>query len=184
MYKIITHLQRQIAITFVSRNDCRVPDVSHLNAQFQVASVCVRAWVWVWVCVFVWARDSERESVWNAWGFDFHHSILSGEHVWYQCVCVHFGVNVRARERALNGESVRVCACVYLCVCERRMERTRGKNVCVCGMGWLRLVGSLKWWVSHAKESYKRDYILQQRPIIWRSLLIEATPQNACHLTL
>ena len=33
-------------------------------------------------------------------------------------------------------------------------------------MGWLRLVGSLKWWVSFAKESYKRDDILQQSPII------------------
>jgi len=43
-------------------------------------------------------------------------------------------------------------------------------------MGWLRLVGSLKWWVSFAKEPYKRDYILQKRPKILRSLLIVATP--------
>jgi len=43
-------------------------------------------------------------------------------------------------------------------------------------MGWLRLVGSLKLWVSFAKEPYKRDYILQKRPVILRSLLIVATP--------
>jgi len=43
-------------------------------------------------------------------------------------------------------------------------------------MGWLRLVGSLKLQVSFAKEPYKRDDILQQRPIILRSLLIVATP--------
>jgi len=43
-------------------------------------------------------------------------------------------------------------------------------------MGWLRLVGSLKLWVAFAKEPYKRDYILQKRPIILRSLLIVATP--------
>ena len=43
-------------------------------------------------------------------------------------------------------------------------------------MGWLRLVGSLKFYVSFAKESHKRDYILQQRPIILRGLLIVATP--------
>jgi len=43
-------------------------------------------------------------------------------------------------------------------------------------MGWLRLVGSLKSWVSFAKEPYKRDYILQKRPIIWRSLLSIANP--------
>ena len=34
-------------------------------------------------------------------------------------------------------------------------------------MEWLRLVGSkLKLQVSFAKEPYKRDYILQKRPII------------------
>ena len=42
-------------------------------------------------------------------------------------------------------------------------------------MGWLRLVGSLKLYVSFAKEPYKGDYILQKRPIILRSLLIVAT---------
>jgi len=42
-------------------------------------------------------------------------------------------------------------------------------HVCVYripGMGWLRLVGSLKLQVSFAKEPYKRDDILQKRPII------------------
>jgi len=34
----------------------------------------------------------------------------------------------------------------------------------------------LKIYVSCAKEPYKRDYILQKRPIILRSLLIVATP--------
>jgi len=43
-------------------------------------------------------------------------------------------------------------------------------------MGWLRLVGSLKYQVSFAKEPYKRDDILQKRPIISLSLLIVATP--------
>jgi len=40
-------------------------------------------------------------------------------------------------------------------------------------MGWLRLVGSLKLQVSFAKKPCKRNYILQKRPILWRSLLIE-----------
>jgi len=35
-------------------------------------------------------------------------------------------------------------------------------------MGRLWLVGSLKTWVSFAKEPYKRDYILQKRPIIFK----------------
>ena len=43
-------------------------------------------------------------------------------------------------------------------------------------MGWLRLVGSLKLQVSFVKKPYKRGDILQKRPVILRSLLIEATP--------
>ena len=49
-------------------------------------------------------------------------------------------------------------------------------------MGWLRLLGSLKLQVSFAKEPYKRDDILQKRPIILRSLLIVATPYEYAHL--
>jgi len=43
-------------------------------------------------------------------------------------------------------------------------------------MGWLRLVGSLKLEISTVKEPYKRDYMLQKRPVILRSLHIVATP--------
>jgi len=43
-------------------------------------------------------------------------------------------------------------------------------------MGWLRSVGSLNWQVSFTKEPYKRDDILQKRPVILRSLLTVATP--------
>jgi len=42
--------------------------------------------------------------------------------------------------------------------------------------GWLRFVGSSKSQVSFAKLPYKRDDILQKRPIILRSLLIIAIP--------
>ena len=35
-----------------------------------------------------------------------------------------------------------------------------------CNKGWLQLVGSLKLYVTFAKEPYKRDYILQKRPVI------------------
>ena len=42
-------------------------------------------------------------------------------------------------------------------------------------MGWLRLVGSLKLKVSFAKEPYKRDDILQKRPIVLSILLTVAT---------
>jgi len=42
--------------------------------------------------------------------------------------------------------------------------------------GWLRSVGSLKSCVSFAKEPYKRDDILRKELVIFRSLLIVATP--------
>jgi len=42
-------------------------------------------------------------------------------------------------------------------------------------MGWLQLVGSIKLQVSFAKEPYKRDDILQRRPVILSILLIVAT---------
>jgi len=52
-----------------------------------------------------------------------------------------------------------------------------------CTMGWLRLVGSLKSYVSFAKEPYKRDYILQRRPIIsrgWSLLDVENLLPRSC----
>ena len=47
-------------------------------------------------------------------------------------------------------------------------------------MGWLRLVGSLKLWVSFAKEPYKREDVLQKKPVILRSLLIVSICRWTC----
>jgi len=41
------------------------------------------------------------------------------------------------------------------------------------------LVGSLKLQVSFAKEPYKKDDILEKRPMVLRSLLIVASPPQA-----
>jgi len=46
----------------------------------------------------------------------------------------------------------------------------------VCGMGWLRLVGSFKLQVSFAEYRLFCRALLQQRPILLRSLLLVATP--------
>jgi len=45
-------------------------------------------------------------------------------------------------------------------------------------MRWLQLVGSIKLQVSFAKEAYKRDDILQKRPIILSIVLTVATPKD------
>jgi len=56
------------------------------------------------------------------------------------------------------------------------MCRPRSDSPLHFDMGWLWLVGSIKSWVSFAKESYKRDNILQKRPIILSILPTVATP--------
>jgi len=80
------------------------------------------------------------------------------------CVCVC----VWERERVW----VCVCVWVYMCV---RMHRVVNNNAS-CVMGWLWLVGSIKLQVSFAKEPYKRDYILQKRPVLLSILMTVATP--------
>jgi len=101
------------------------------------------------------------------------HSVNEWESPW--CVCLSFIVAIPAKASADIW--------VYVCVCERERESDwmRESLMCMpaihmCHTGWLRLVGSLKLLVSFAKEPYKRDCILQKRPIILRSLLIVATP--------
>jgi len=74
------------------------------------------------------------------------------------------------------------CLCVISCLFEHMPVTTSchgntlSQQHLAASMGWLRLVGSLKLKVSFAKEPYKTDYILQKRPIILRSLLIELKP--------
>jgi len=67
-----------------------------------------------------------------------------------------------------------VCTCICTCVLFRFLPTCSIKGA-ESTMGWLRLVGFLKLQVSFAKESYKRDDILQMRPMSLRSLLIVGT---------
>ena len=64
---------------------------------------------------------------------------------------------------------------IWMSTCTHRMSHIMHVNMshkhhlwCVwrSHLGWLRLVGSIKLQVFFAKEPYKRDYILQKRPII------------------
>ena len=96
------------------------------------------------------------------------------------CACVRvFGVLcacVCACVRVFGVLCACVCAvCVYI-VALPRVPHTMTTQLTSENtyMGWLRLVGSLKLKVSVAKVPYKRDDILQKRPVILRSLLIVA----------
>jgi len=64
--------------------------------------------------------------------------------------------------------------CMYICVIIRNVY-IQAVSESTCMMGWLRLVGFLKLYVSLAKEPYQRDNILQRRPMILRSLILVAT---------
>ena len=95
------------------------------------------------------------------------------------------------RSHRIRGITHAVCQRLPLSNCIRCANMSRYVTKCTqecrgcmrsCTMGWLRLVGSFKWQVSFAKEPYKRDYILQKRTIIWRSLVILATPCEALHM--
>jgi len=61
--------------------------------------------------------------------------------------------------------------CRELCL-HAQIEILKARFKVIVYIGWLRLVGSLKFKVSLVKEPYKGGYILQKRHIILRSLLI------------
>ena len=63
-------------------------------------------------------------------------------------------------------------------VCFSQPCSSAGRRLKTYLMGWLRLVGSIKLQVTFAKEPYKRDIILQKKPMILSILLTIATPQH------
>ena len=115
--------------------------------------------------------------------------------VYVQCVCACLRVRACVCMCACTSAPVCMCACVCMCVCFG-MCACACLCVCLCVythfcvdvnleavaqvsyMGWLQLVGSIKLYVSFAKETYKRDAILQKRPVILSILLTVATPYD------
>ena len=100
-----------------------------------------------------------------------------------QCVAVHCSVlhplwrdDVGAKP-CRQHMCVRTCVRVYVCLCVPYcvfllcllmyfVWLFSGLFGLKIHIGWLRLVGSMKLKVSSANEPYKRDYILQKRPVI------------------
>ena len=62
--------------------------------------------------------------------------------------------------------------------CKRALQKRRysAKDRHKLTIGWLRLVSSFKLQVSFAEYTLFYRALLQKRPVIWRSLLIVATP--------
>jgi len=101
-------------------------------------------------------------------------------HIW-MCLVTHRKESWHASEWAANTRLKRHIAHLNE---SHASEWVLSLVLCLRAMGWLRLVGSLKLQVSLAKEPYKRDDILQKRPIISRSLLIVAIPYEELRLFL
>ena len=93
------------------------------------------------------------------------------------CICIYMHayqiyihVNIHTRMRLHTY----ICTYIYIYIymyphCSIYRIRT------LLTMGWLRLVGSLKLWVSFGDDSLFYRALLQKRLIILRSLLIVAT---------
>jgi len=79
-------------------------------------------------------------------------------HIQYMYIYAHIHVCV----------CMRVCICMHVYVCVHACT-----SIC---MGWLRLVGSLKLQISFAEYGLFYRALLQKRPVILRSLLVDATP--------
>jgi len=81
----------------------------------------------------------------------------------HECMRAAMCVCVTGHLWGLKYMSVsRVCVCVWLCVYKKWSIIVWSRIT----MGWLQRVGSLKLYVSFAKEPHKRDVILQKRPMI------------------
>ena len=93
----------------------------------------------------------------------------------------HTNINTPSQTMAKSHRAPCICSVLWCVAVAKTHTTPYFCMLCLCtgpitSMGWLRLVGSLKLQFSFAKEPYKRDYILQKRPVILRSLLIGATP--------
>jgi len=93
------------------------------------------------------------------------------------CVCIHTDIYIAV------GRCHGACTYKYVCVhiyihrdTYIAVGRCHEMHRAIEHMGWLWLVGSIELFVSFAKEPYKRDDILQKRPMILSILLIVATP--------
>ena len=104
------------------------------------------------------------------------------------CVCVRVQyIHIHMHMYAHVCTTI-LCLRVHTCVCACTIHTHAHAHIHVhtlvydnlesAGMGWLRLVGSFKLYVSFAEYRLLYRAVLQKRPIILRSLLIEATPYD------
>jgi len=155
----------------------------------------------VCVCVFMCVYASARVCTLIFAVYSYIHIYMSCISI-FNSLCTHIPINMNmcvflrvciyldmcmSIPRVCESNTLKTCVCLHPHLCSAVVQRRPGKlgspNTLsgvqhMVAMGRLRLVGSLKLQVSFAEEPYKRDDILQKRPIISRSLLIVATPYS------
>jgi len=91
------------------------------------------------------------------------------------CICIQVYTNIHINVCIY----IYVCICTYVYICIMLIITYIYEGIYMCTytrMGWLRLVGSLKLYVSFEKYSLFYRALLQKRHVLLRSLLIVATP--------
>ena len=131
---------------------------------------------WLWFDLHIWQRCCYLISTWDVYliciehvldRFDLH--TRCSRQIWFTHKMSSIRMRALMRMLALIVETCDVTLLRFAYV------------------GCLRLVGSLKLYVSFAEYSLFYRALLQKRPMIWRSLLIEATTYDvfeACLLNL
>ena len=162
---------------------------------------------WVWMSHVTYMNESCHlyECVWTSPviymnGYEWVTSLTWMSHVTYMSAhdCVMSVIWVRMNEYGWVWISTNAYECTWMrknesgwvmsSVWLRHVNYVNAygwvMSLIYMGMGWLRLVDFLKLVTSFAKEPYKKDFVLQKRSIILRSLLIVATPYGwvLCHL--
>jgi len=104
---------------------------------------------------------------------DFYKSVCIS-HVKYRLICRNLLIYINID--FYTYVYINIDFYTYDCLHKYRFGNT-DKSVCIShfGMGWLRLLGFLQWWVSFAELRFFYRSLLQKRPRILRSLLIVAT---------
>jgi len=144
------------------------------------------------VCVVGWRHGAARTAVFS-WGF-LRHDWAAPQHAhsgeisrkWVcvcvcmcacmcVCLCACAFVSVSVSVFVCLSVCVCVCACVCACVlcCKRFLESQLNNIYTTHGVATISRL--LKMIDLFCKRAHTRDYILQKRPIILRSLLIVAT---------
>jgi len=118
----------------------------------------------MWLAIHM-CHDLCNTRMWHMWRDQFKfgmRDLSAGTHTHtFTHTHIHRHTHTHTHTHTHIGDRLRYDSFIYA-MCDTLQHVP---SLHMCRMGWLWLVGSTKLWVSFAKGPYKRDYILQMRPI-------------------